>query len=293
MRLRPLACVLLLLATIGPLRADDGSEHPNILFIAVDDLNHWLGHLGRNPQTITPNVDRLAAMGVSFSHAYCAAPACNPSRVALMSGIMPSTSGIYLNGDDPRPHVPWDKMLNAHFRSNGYKVVGAGKIYHGSYGHGPDWDDYLTRASVPGKGAFVEKNYGGIRWAQLKGDDSVVGDYRTVSYCIERLEEEHDKPFFLACGIFRPHMPWSVPKKYFDMHPLDSIQLPPHTQGDLNDIPKAGVRMAKPDGDHKKITEAGRGRKRSKPTWLPSPTPTHSWADFSMRWNSPITVTTR
>ena len=94
--------ILVLLGCTASLGAD-GHSRPNVLFIAVDDLNHWIGHLGRNEQTITPNLDRLANMGVSFSHAYCAAPACNPSRAALMSGIRPSTSGIYNNSDDYRP----------------------------------------------------------------------------------------------------------------------------------------------------------------------------------------------
>ena len=230
---------------------------PNVLFIAVDDLNHWVGHLGRNPQTITPNLDRLADMGVSFAHAYCAAPACNPSRAALMGGMRPSTTGVYHNSDDYRPHIRPEQTLNSHFRVNGYRVVGAGKIYHGSFGRRGEWDDYAKKKPIKNEGSYVAKDFGGVRWAQLKGDDTAVGDYQTVSYCIEQLRAEHDKPFFIACGIFRPHMPWSVPKKYFDMHPIDQIQIPPHTQSDLDDIPPAGLKMAKPQGDHKKITDAG------------------------------------
>ena len=87
----PLALFLIPLP-IAPAQSPTNTSPPNVLFIAVDDLNHWVGHLKRNPQTITPNVDRLAAMGVSFAHAYCAAPACNPSRAALMSGMRPSTT---------------------------------------------------------------------------------------------------------------------------------------------------------------------------------------------------------
>lgn len=248
--------VIHLALSVAPLPAASGDPPPNVLFIAVDDLNHWIGHLGRNPQTITPNLDRLAARGVSFARAYCAAPACNPSRAALMSGVRPSTSGVYFNGDDYRPHLPQERMLNAHFRANGYRVVGAGKIYHGRYGIGTEWDDYLERKSDEAV-AIVSKNVGGIRWAQLKGDDSVVNDYATVSYCIEQLQASHEKPFFIACGIFRPHMPWSVPKKYFDLHPLDQIKLPPFRADDLDDVPPGGVKMARPEGDHKRITDAG------------------------------------
>lgn len=238
--------------------ADDGpSGRPNVLFIAVDDLNHWIGHLKRNSQTITPNVDRLAARGVSFSHAYCAAPACNPSRAALMSGMRPWTTGVYHNPDDYRPHIRPDQTLNSHFRASGYLTVGAGKIYHGGGGRRSEWDDYGAKGKVKNLGAYSSKNAGGIRWSQLKGDDDSVGDYFTVSYCVEQLERDHDRPFFLACGIFRPHMPWSVPKKYFDMHPLDEIQLPPHIENDLADVPPAGVKTARPEGDHRNVTQQG------------------------------------
>jgi arylsulfatase A-like enzyme len=230
------------------------ADRPNVLFIAVDDLNHWVGHLKRNPQTITPNLDRLASWGISFRHAYCAAPACNPSRAALMSGMRPSTTGVYHNPNDYRPHIASELTLNSYFRASGYRVTGAGKIYHGAFERFEDWDDYLKRPKVPSLGEYSKANYNGIRWSVLKGDDDVVGDYYTVSYCIDELNrKDRDKPFFLACGIFRPHMPWSVPKKYFDMHPLEDIQLPPYQEDDLDDIPKAGVRTARPGGDHKAI----------------------------------------
>ncbi|KAA5540175.1 sulfatase [Roseiconus nitratireducens] len=233
------------------------STRPNVLFIAIDDLNHWIGHLNRNPQTITPNVDRLASRGVSFSHAYCAAPACNPSRAALMSGMRPSTTGVYHNPDDYRPHIRPDQTLNSYFRDQGYLALGAGKIYHGGGGRLEEWNDYQKRAKTSPEKPLVKKNFNGIRWAQLGGEDDSIRDYHTVSYCIEQLKAEHDQPLFLACGIFRPHMPWAVPKKYYDMHPLKDIQLPPHIKGDLEDIPSAGVRTAKPDGDHAAITKNG------------------------------------
>lgn len=232
------------------------ASKPNVLFIAVDDLNHWVGHLKRNEQTITPNLDRLASMGVSFSHAYCAAPACNPSRAALMSGMRPSTTGIYHNANDYRPHIPSERTLNSWFRANGYRVTGAGKIYHGRFERFEDWDDYLKRPKIENKGAYSSSNYNGVNWSILRGDDRSVADYFTVSYCINALKKDRsDKPFFLACGIYRPHMPWSVPKKYFDMHPLKDIQLPPYREDDLDDIPRLGVKTAKPGGDHKSIRE--------------------------------------
>lgn len=231
-------------------------DKPNVLFIAIDDLNHWVGHLTRNDQTITPNLDRLAGWGVSFEHAYCAAPACNPSRAALMSGLRPSSTGVYHNSNDYRPHIASDLTLNVWFRTNGYRVTGAGKIYHGRFERFGDWDEYKKNFSVNSKGAFSKSDYNGVRWSILKGNDDAVADYFTVNYCIDELKKtDRKKPFFLACGIFRPHMPWSVPKKYFDMHPLEDIRLPPYQEDDLDDIPDLGVKTAKPNGDHKAIRE--------------------------------------
>ena len=244
-------CLLLLSAVAA-------QDRPNVLFIAVDDLNHWIGHLRRNPQTITPALDRLAGWGVSFERAYCAAPACNPSRAALMSGMRPSTTGVYHNANDYRPHIAVEQTLNSHFRAQGYRVTGAGKIYHGTFGQREEWDDYHRRPRVPSQGAYSKSDFNGVRWSVLKGDDDVVGDYFTVNYCIDQLQQaDRTQPFFLACGIFRPHMPWSVPKKYFDQHPLADIQLPPFREDDLEDVPEAGVKTARPGGDHRAIREAG------------------------------------
>ncbi len=243
------------------LRAAEGdvAAKPNVLFIAIDDLNHWVSHLGVHPQTKTPNIDRLAAMGVSFNKAYCAAPACNPSRIALMSGIRPSTSGCYDNGQPWASAISDDKLLNTVLAGAGYGVYGAGKIYHGGYGHGETWTEYFAkngsdnmRRDASAKDGGVE----GIQFAPLGNTDADMPDYKVVSYGLELLQQNHDKPFFLAIGLVKPHMPFSVPKKWFDMFPLESIQLPPHTDNDLADVPLAGRQMA--GGDHAKILESGR-----------------------------------
>src|SRR5262245_761771 len=94
MRLKKLVLAIL---AVGCAHYVSAAAHPNVLFIAVDDLNHWVGYLGRNNQTLTPNIDRLAKQGVWFTHSYCAAPVCNPSRTALMSGLRPGSTGVYDN----------------------------------------------------------------------------------------------------------------------------------------------------------------------------------------------------
>lgn len=234
----------------------------NVLFIPIDDMNHWVGHLGVHPQTKTPNIDRLAAAGVSFTKAYCAAPACNPSRIALMSGLRPSTSGCYDNSQDWRPYISTDKLLNANFLESHYNVYGAGKIYHGSFGNTRQWTDFAKGSGGKMKRHPSAKDDGvdGIKFSPLANQDEDMPDYRCVSYGIEQLQKKHDKPFFLAIGLVKPHMPFSVPKKWFDKFPLESIELPPHTDNDLSDVPPAGVTMAKPDGDHAKILASGRWR---------------------------------
>ncbi len=241
--------------------AEAAEKQPyNVLFIPIDDMNHWVGHLGVHPQTKTPNIDRLAAAGVSFTKAYCAAPACNPSRIALMSGLRPSTSGCYDNSQDWRPYISTDELLNANFLKSNYEVFGAGKIYHGSYGNTEQWTDFFKGSGGKIKRHASAKNDGvdGIKFSPLANEDEDMPDYHCVSYGIEQLQKKHNKPFFLAVGLVKPHMPFSVPKKWFDMFPLDSIQLPPHTDNDLSDVPPAGVKMAKPTGDHAQILASGR-----------------------------------
>lgn len=247
------------LATLMPITRATAADRPNVLFIAIDDLNHWVGHLARHPQTKTPNIDRLASQGVAFSRAYCTAPACNPSRASLLSGQRPSTTGCYLNSQNWRPGISEDKLLNSQFARAGYRVYGAGKIYHGAGDRGGDWTEYF-----PGQGATQrhpdarDNGVGGIQFYPLANSDEEMPDYRVVSYGLDKLREKSERPFFLAIGLVKPHMPFSVPKKWFDMFPLESIQLPPFRADDLDDVPPAGVRMAGPEGDHAQILASGR-----------------------------------
>jgi arylsulfatase A-like enzyme len=237
--------------------AAEPAKRPNVLFIAVDDLNHWVGYLGRNSQTITPNIDRLAARGVRFTRSYCAAPVCNPSRAALMSGLRPFSSGVYDNDDDWRTVISPDLTLVTAFRRAGYYTAGAGKIYHEAYPRRTEWDDYLKS---PGSDPRPDgdKGVGGIKFAPLDCNDEDLREWKIVGYGIDQLKKKHDKPFFLTIGLHKPHMPWNVPRKYYDMHPLEKIVLPRVQADDLADIPPEGLRMAKADGDHRAMLESGR-----------------------------------
>lgn len=241
------------------------AESPNILFIPVDDLNHWCGYTGRNKQAKTPNIDRLSRMGVSFSNAHCAAPACGPSRAAVFSGMRPSTTGCYKNSDftplNWKQYIPEGISLNATFKKAGYTVMGTGKTYHISETkhmkvlYASEWDEYPKSAKPYGGGATKFQGYFDPLPIDMKDED--LSDWHSVSYCVEQLQKEHEKPFFLACGLVKPHLPWAVPRKYYDMFPRDEIELPPHLKNDLDDIPEAGKKIGNKN-DHEKFLESGR-----------------------------------
>jgi arylsulfatase A-like enzyme len=256
-----LSTVFLLLCS--PLVADDNSgsllasrAKPNVLFIAVDDLNHWIGHFGRNKQTKTPNIDRLAAMGVTFTNAHCAGPVCNPSRAALLSGKRPGTTGVYDNGNPFTSGVKLEESLVMQFKNAGYQTLGIGKLWHGGLGWPEQWSSIGIERSVQAQ--IQKRDIGGIAFGVIDGDDDSVSDTSIANWGISELAKSHDVPFFLTLGFHKPHMPWNVPQKYYDMHPLADIQLPPTQVGDLDDVPAAGLKMAKAAGDHATVLESGR-----------------------------------
>ena len=248
-----------LLLLCMPAFAANPPARPNVLFIAVDDLRDWIGYFGHNPQSKTPNYDRLSRMGTSFTRAYCASPVCNPSRTALMSGLRPSTSAVYENNIDFRPIIPPAKMLTTAFREAGYYVHGAGKIYHEAYRRREEWDDYLEKErGDPRPPAGRSEGVGGIKFAPLDCRDDELSDWGIADYGIASLQRKHDQPFFLAVGFHKPHMPWNVPRKWFDLFPLESIKLPPYLENDLDDLPPAAVRMAHPETDHVPMQKSDR-----------------------------------
>lgn len=251
LRLLLTLCVL----TVVVPRSAEAAEKPNVLFISVDDLNDWIGCLGGHPQAKTPNFDRLAASGVLFSNAHCPAPACNPSRGAIMTGISPHVSGLYDNRQKMRERMPTAELLPRYFSNHGYWSAGSGKILH-YFIDAQSWDEYFPPKETedPFPRTFYPKErpvnlprggpwqYVETDWAALDvTDEEFGGDWLVSKWIGEQLSETHEKPFFLACGIYRPHEPWFVPKKYFEPFPLDGIQLPPgYQEDDLDDLPPAG-----------------------------------------------------
>ncbi len=235
-------------------KAPNGKPY-NVLFIPVDDLNHWIGAMGRNTQVKTPNLDKLAKSGVMFSAAQCAAPACCPSRAALMTGFRPSTTGVYGNSNDWRTVIEPQYTLPTFFKQKGYEMLGGGKIYHGGFDRDTEFDFYFRGGKDGGGGTSEKGSFGGIRWGIMKGNDDDLKDYHVAEWAVAELNKKHEKPFFIAPGIFRPHMPWNVPQKYYQMYPLETIQLPPYKKDDLDDMPEEGKKMALAMGDWKALQE--------------------------------------
>ncbi|MES2595002.1 MAG: sulfatase [Verrucomicrobiota bacterium] len=237
------------------------ADKPDVLFIAVDDLNDWTSYLGGHPQTKTPNIDRLVARGTAFTNSHCAAPACNPSRAALMSGLRPWTTGIYTNGDPAQDVLKDVNTINRHFLASGYNTLGGGKIYHNINAEGRK-DTWTAWAGLFPSINEHEENMNGLKgghfdWGAVDGKPSDMGDYKLTDWAINHLKTAPaDKPLFLAVGYVKPHLPWYVPREYFDRFPLESIQLPTVKEDDLADIPKAGVKMAGPEGDHAKVLKS-------------------------------------
>lgn len=271
---------------------------PNVLFLAIDDLNDWLGAMGGHPQAKTPNLDRLIGRSILFSNAHCAAPVCSASRHALMSGLRPSTTGWYSNSS--KKLADYERTLDGviplptHFKRNGYKTLAAGKVFHkgtsdvagydywtevrpryrwpkelAARGHGYQGDKGgHFHPFPPDGGAIYQKYQRGVDgqslcWGALaKADMPPEGmpDEQIADWAVERLKQDHQQSFFLAVGFVRPHVPYTAPKEFFDLHPLDEIVVPSVPVDEMDDIPLHGKAMAIGTingGDHENVLSIG------------------------------------
>jgi arylsulfatase A-like enzyme len=247
----------------------EDQKRPNVLFIAVDDLNDWIEPLGGHPQARTPNLNELAEESILFTQNYCASPGCNPSRTALLTGIHTYNSGMYSNYQYWREVLPDAQTMPQFFMENGYWAGGAGKIFHNDQPDPESWDDYYPSKEkhmpdyfLPKPGKTVNmpafKNmYGAFDWTPIDITDEETGDFKSVQWVIDQLNRKHEKPFFLACGIYRPHLPWYVPQKYFNMFPIEEVELPKYLENDLEDLGERAKDIAHRAGNyHKHVIEA-------------------------------------
>ena len=229
----------------------EGNTAPNVLMICVDDLNDWLGCMGGHPNALTPNIDKLASRGVLFTNAHCQAPICGPSRASIMTGLRPSTTGIYGQIADEKIRIAGDAtrgtvFLPEYFKTHGYYTMGKGKIFHE---HAPDGVFDLSEGREKGFGPLPEKRFHWDKkgtatdWGAFPETDEEMPDYRTAMWAVERLKENYDKPFFLVAGFIRPHVPWYVPQKWFDLHPVDHVITPPYKEDDFADLPAIALEV--------------------------------------------------
>jgi len=261
-RILPLLALVFFATDHDPSAVAKGTS-TNVLFLAVDDMNDWIGCLPSKPQAQTPNIDRLAARGVNFVNAHTAGVYCAPSRAAIFSGQHASTTGCYQNANYFVYH-PEIVSLQMSFAAGGYKTLGAGKLYHHPEGaiDQRGWTEFFLRnqvqresgwpldswsedtpvpqpfpASVYNRGKKFKAGLF-LEWAPIPNDqEEQMADTRRVNWAVEQLSKQHDQPFFLACGLYAPHYPNYCPQKYFDLYDPQNIQLPPIREDDLEDLP--------------------------------------------------------
>lgn len=270
-------------------------ERPNILFIAIDDMNDWVGYLGGHPQAKTPSMDKLAAQGVVFTEAHCAAPACGPSRAAIMSGRWPSTTSVYSNNAHFPSRFPDIESLPEFLQRTGYMTLGAGKLFHGGESGYPEgsFDDYAKPAKGPFSSEQLNLRYQNpsytfkqdgktftlplngmpadrpwqsahtFDWGPVDLPDDSFRDTQHVNWIIEQLGEDFDRPFFMGIGFNLPHQPLYAPKRFHDMYPPEKVVLPPYLKSDLDDLSRTGRDYAlipTTSGTHATVVRYGQWR---------------------------------
>lgn len=258
-------------------RTTSPSARPNVLFIVADDLRLL-------PQAKTPNMDRLAKMGMRLTNAHCNYALCNASRTSLLTGMLPSSSGIFGNEQDWRRSIQTagKPTLPEHFKAGGYLTAAAGKIFHANHG-GPEgrlagwhggrrgfeldsaWDLRFPRAGVqiPDLPVHTGQNFNHLNiwhwdWGAIPVEDDQTDDGQCVRFAADFLAKKQRKPFFFALGLYRPHSPWYVPQKYFDLFPLENVTLPEVKENDLDDVPEAAKSHINDTSMHQTILKAGK-----------------------------------
>jgi len=227
-----------------------GVAKPNVLLISCDDLNDWVGFLGGHPQVKTPHLDALAARGTAFTNAHCQSPLCNPSRTSVLTGLRPSTTGVYAL-------APWfrtsEKLKNhetlfQYFHKHGYPTLTGGKVFHDAYPpkegrvNGVEVDVWGTTGGFTPrpKEKFVHTpdDIALMDWGAFPDKDELCYDHDVGTWAVNQLKDPPQKPFFLAVGFRHPHVPCYAPQKWFDLYPDAGLKMPPVKDDDRDDLPR-------------------------------------------------------
>jgi len=246
---RLLIAITLYGLSFAELSAQD-SKKPNVLFIAIDDLNDWVGFMGGHPQARTPHMDALAKRGRNFLNAHCAVPVCSASRASVMSGVAATTHGSYELGPryEQLPALKERPTLQRYFKNHGYITLSGGKMLHHNFNGrlAGDIDRSLGRKRSPRpKGPMSRPaNWSGAwDWGAYPESDAEMADIQLAQSAAKALKEDFDKPFFMSVGFFRPHVPLFVPPKWFELYDADKIALSKIPKNDLDDLPKNFLRI--------------------------------------------------
>ncbi|MBM4152929.1 MAG: iduronate sulfatase, partial [Kiritimatiellaceae bacterium] len=261
-------------------------DRPNVIMIAVDDMNDWIGPMG-NPHVKTPNLDRLAQRGVTFQNAHTAGIFCAPSRAAIFTGRLPSTTGCY--EETPTMfHCPQFRPLQVALQESGYETFGTGKLYHHGAGYLDlrGWTEYYVHSEeqkktgwgadswehgVPLPAQFPHSKYNEGKLETASGglfmesaplpdeDEEKLADTIRANWAVSVLSKKHDKPFFLGVGFYAPHFPNYAPKKYFDLYDEKTIWRPEIKEDDLSDVPDIMARpmSSRQKNIHQKLIDLG------------------------------------
>lgn len=272
-------------------------DRPNVLMIILDDLNDWVGFLDGHPNVQTPHMDRLAQRGIVYTEAYCVSPICGPSRAAVLTGMRPETTGAFTNQGNYRNYAPGAETFPEYFRRHGYKALAAGKVNHDLGIPDPQlWDENgpdcgvlgtpfigdeldvqpvgesrtISRdgldVTLPANGGLsaIDRptmSWNSFDWAPLDVPDEDFPDGKIAAWGARQLGSQHDRPFLLVAGFYKPHQPFFAPKQYFDLHRrsgANAVALPPTLAGDLLDVPRPGVALARQpwsSGAHRTVVQ--------------------------------------
>lgn len=240
----------LLAISLGLAALANADRKPDVILITVDDLNNWIGCMGGHPNVKTPNMDRLAEKGILYTNAHCQAPVCNPSRTSFLTGLRPTTSGVYsLNAAFRKnPQLTDHPTIHQAFKTAGYITYSTGKVYHMLT---DKQDREAATFGTPGGMGPLRKeklvntpsSHPALDWGPLDITDEEMPDWKVAQSAIARLEEARSQPLFMTVGYSRPHVPLNVPEKWFDMYqPADYAvpgTLPAFEENDRDDCPHA------------------------------------------------------